>query len=83
MGVIQPYLNHLATRMNSFLAQYDLDLKRKIVSLNGKTLAISSDLNPISHGCHLTLFYPLTIWIYIFQAWYALNYKIIVVCLNG
>ena len=38
----------------------DLDLgfvKTKVVCLNGLTLETSLDLNPISHGGHLTLFF--------------------------
>ena len=39
-------------------AWYDLDYRIKVVCLNGQTLEIFSDLNPVSHGGHLTLFWP-------------------------
>ena len=41
---------------SSFQAKYDLKLKSKVVSLNGKTLETPSDLNPTGHGVHLTQF---------------------------
>ena len=42
-------ISMLADWMNTFQALYDLDLKSKIENINGKTIEISSDLNPISH----------------------------------
>ena len=56
MGAIQPYFDHPTFWMSTFQAYYSLDLKSKVVSLNGKTLDIYSNLNPICHGSHLTLF---------------------------
>ena len=51
--------NHPPTHWVSLiLALYDLDLKSKVVSLDGKTLEISSDLDLISNSGHLTLFQP-------------------------
>ena len=47
------------TLLNStFQAQYDFDSKSKVVNLNDETLKPPSDLNPICHGGHLTLFQP-------------------------
>ena len=74
MGVSKPYFSHLATLTSTFQAQHDLDLKCKIVSLNGKTI-VSLYINPISHGCPITLFQLLTIWTSTFQAQYDLDYK--------
>ena len=54
-----------------------------MVSLNGKTLELSSDLNPMSHEAIHTILAPLTILISIFEAWYDLDYKIKVICPNG
>ena len=56
---IRPCVPTLKTvRMSTFQAYYHLDLKSKVVSLNGKTLEIVSDLNPISHGGHLDQHFP-------------------------
>ena len=42
--------------LNKWVLQSKYVTKRKIFSLNDKTLEMSSDPNPISHGAHLTLF---------------------------
>lgn len=39
-------------RNSIFQADYGLDLKSKVVYLNGDTLQIFIDLNPIGHGGH-------------------------------
>ena len=54
--------------MSTFQALYDLDFKSKVASLNGKTLEIFSDLNPISPGVIKPYFRPLAIWTITFQA---------------
>ena len=61
MEAMKDYFGLIAILTRTFKVVYDLDLKSKIVSLNGKTLEVSSKLNPISHRCHSALFYPLTI----------------------
>ena len=38
MGEIQPYFCYLAIWVSTFQAYYDLDLKSKVVIINGKTL---------------------------------------------
>ena len=43
-------------RNSTFQPSYGLNLKSKVVNLNSETLKIPPDLNPISHGGHLTLF---------------------------
>ena len=53
---------------STFQALYDLDLKSKVVSLDGKSLEISLDFNPISQGAHLTLLLPLFVWKSTFKA---------------
>ena len=70
--------------MSTFQAWYDIDLKSKVVSLNGLTLEISSHLNPIWHRGHLTLFLPLlAIWQSTFQVLYDIDLKSKVICVNG
>ena len=61
----------------TFLAQYGLDLKGKVVSDYDQTPKIFLDLNPISHGGHLTLFWQHSHFIK------YLDLKIKVVGLNG
>ena len=56
MGATKLYFSHQAIWTSIFKVLYDLDLKSKVVSLNGKALDIYSDLNPICHLGHLTLF---------------------------
>ena len=58
MGKYFPGLGQVLFRPNM-----NLTPKAKMLSLNGWNLEKSSDLNPISYECHLTQFYPLTIWI--------------------
>ena len=42
--------------ISTFHVQYDRDLKRKVVRINGQTMEIVSYFTPISHRGHLTLF---------------------------
>ena len=44
--------------MSTFQVYYDLDLKSKVVSGYDFITKLFLDLNPISHGGHLTLFWP-------------------------
>ena len=41
---------------STFWSESDFTVKSKVVSLDGWTLEISSDLNPIGQGGYLTLF---------------------------
>ena len=45
----------LAILTSTFQTQYDRDIKSKVVSLNGQTIDIFSDLNPINHWDHIIL----------------------------
>ena len=45
-------------RNSTFQPEFSFDFKSKVVRLNGQTLEMTSDLNPISQGGHLTLFQP-------------------------
>ena len=53
-----PATHPISINLSNFKAQYELDLKGKVVSLNDQTLEIFSDLNPIDLGVNLTLFQP-------------------------
>ena len=69
--------------MSTFQAENDLDIKGKVVSLNGYTMKIFLALNPIGLGGHLTLFQlPSHLGKYI-QAKNDLDLKTKVVSLNG
>ena len=52
----RPAAGRPTIRNSTFQASYDLNLKSKVVNLNGKTLEISLDLNPIGQGGYLALF---------------------------
>ena len=56
MGVIKPYFSSQAIRASIIQAKEDLDLKGKVVSLDGYFLKTYSDLTLIGHGGHSTLF---------------------------
>ena len=49
IGPFNPVLANQPYRTSMILAYIELDLKSKVVSINGVTLEIPSDLNPISH----------------------------------
>ena len=55
MGSQNLIVFHLTIRTSSFLAQFYLDLKSKVVRVNVSSLKFSSDLNPICKWGHITL----------------------------
>ena len=68
MGSQNLIVFHLTIRTSSFLAQFYLDLKSKVVRVNVSSLKFSSDLNPICKWGHITLIEPLSSNFFLRQA---------------